>query len=164
MAPCGFRTPQRPDGTVDPTPFFKALETACIAIFSVEYLCRLGCVSALPLAPPEGYPEGGDTPWAGPRTALPLWLVKVRRWALRPINLVDLVAIAPYYIEEAMGGGSEGSELAVLRALRLVRVFRIFKLGKYSQVRLSSTALLARDLLTYLLTYLLTSAFFWSST
>eukprot|EP00959_Pyramimonas_sp_CCMP1952_P418609 8769536-Pyramimonas_sp.AAC.1 len=53
-----------------------------------------------------------------------------------PLNVVDLVAILPFYIEHlilpAMGGG--GGELAgtrIIRMVRLVRVFRVLKLGTH---------------------------------
>ena len=53
------------------------------------------------------------------------------------LNMIDIIAILPYYIEliAASYGAADsgGSGLAVLRILRVARVFRIFKLGKYSQ-------------------------------
>ena len=52
------------------------------------------------------------------------------RYLTSPLNLVDAVAIVPFYVGLAMGNGSG---LAVLRVLRLARVFRIFKVGKYNE-------------------------------
>jgi hypothetical protein len=46
------------------------------------------------------------------------------------MNLIDLLAIAPFYITLAIGGG--GSSFAIVRVIRLVRIFRVFKLGKHS--------------------------------
>ena len=46
------------------------------------------------------------------------------------MNIIDLLAIAPYYITLSMGGG--GSSFAIVRVIRLVRIFRVFKLGKHS--------------------------------
>merc|ERR1711871_206140 len=46
------------------------------------------------------------------------------------LNIVDIVAILPWYIAQATG--SSGGGVAVLRVLRLVRVFRIFRVGKYA--------------------------------
>jgi hypothetical protein len=60
--------------------------------------------------------------------------VQLRRtwkYMCQPLNVIDLAAIVPFYIELIMGGGGGG--LAVLRVLRLARVFRIFRLPTYQQ-------------------------------
>ncbi|XP_008067726.1 potassium voltage-gated channel subfamily A member 6 [Carlito syrichta] len=63
------------------------------------------------------------------------------------MNVIDLVAIFPYFITlgtelvqqqepPAAGGGQNGQQamsLAILRVIRLVRVFRIFKLSRHSK-------------------------------
>jgi len=54
-------------------------------------------------------------------------------FVLAPLNLVDLVAILPWYIEKIAGAGGAGEVLRVLRVLRVVRVFRVFKLAKYTE-------------------------------
>jgi len=57
------------------------------------------------------------------------------------LNIVDVVAIAPFYIGLMMQNDS-ASGLAVFRAIRLVRVFRIFKLGRHSEgMQIFGTAL-----------------------
>merc|ERR1711963_966978 len=43
------------------------------------------------------------------------------------LNVIDLLAIVPFYIERAGGGGGGAS---VLRVLRLVRIFRVMKIPK----------------------------------
>lgn len=80
------------------------LEAACIAIFSVEYVAKLLCATARP----------------GPDQRL--WT-----YVLNPVNVVDLVSIAPWYIELVMH--EDAKELAMLRVLRVLRVLR---LGGYS--------------------------------
>ena len=42
------------------------------------------------------------------------------------MNIIDFIAIVPWYIEQLMGAGSG---LAVFRVVRLVRIFRVFKIG-----------------------------------
>ena len=55
---------------------------------------------------------------------------KTYKYGIKILNVIDLVAILPFYIEMLMGGGN--SSLSVVRVLRLARVFRIFKMGKGS--------------------------------
>lgn len=47
------------------------------------------------------------------------------------MNIIDLLAILPYYIELIVDGNA--SALAVIRVVRLLRIFRVFKVGKYSK-------------------------------
>ena len=55
-------------------------------------------------------------------------------FVVQPLNLVDLLAILPFYAELAFGAANTPSSdvLRVLRVLRVVRIFRVFKLGRYS--------------------------------
>ena len=80
-------------------------EIFCVAWFTFEYVVRL-------LAAPQ----------------------KIR-FVRGFLNIIDLVAILPYYIILGMsaGGGNKnsGSSVAFFRILRLVRVFRIFKLSRH---------------------------------
>lgn len=51
------------------------------------------------------------------------------------LNIIDILAIVPFYIDLLLNSVIEDSEklsLAFLRILRLVRVFRIFKLSRHS--------------------------------
>ena len=78
------------------------LETGCIIWFTFEYVMRL--------------------------IAAPQKLKFVRSF----LNLIDVVAILPYYITLPMQD-TKASSLGVLRVIRLVRVFRIFKLSRHSR-------------------------------
>lgn len=53
------------------------------------------------------------------------------RYLSAPMNLIDFVAIMPFYVELVSGEGGGG--LAVLRILRLARVFRLFKFGQLNE-------------------------------
>lgn len=94
-------------------PYWFGFETFAVAVFSIEYLTRL------------------------------FTCPKLRAFVLAPLNIVDLLAIIPYYITVLMSladgvlpWGSDANQVAkgttVLRAIRLFRVFRVFKLGRYS--------------------------------
>jgi voltage-gated potassium channel len=83
------------------------IEVFSVAIFTIEYLVRLWtCVSQ---------PE-----YAAPLTGR-------LKFAVRPLPVIDLLAILPFYLEFLP------LDLRVVRALRLFRLFRIAKLGRYSK-------------------------------
>jgi hypothetical protein len=89
--------PQYRDGGVE----FDAMEAACVAIFSLEFLVR--CVSA--------------------PSQFALWT--------SPLTWIDVLSIIPYYVTLAMASeGAANNGIAAFRILRLVRVIRIFKLMK----------------------------------
>lgn len=81
------------------------LEMFCVAWFTVEYVVRL-------LAAPQKL-----------------------RFIRGFLNIIDLIAILPYYIILGLSAGGNGkdsgSSVAFFRILRLVRVFRIFKLSRH---------------------------------
>ena len=80
------------------------IEALCICWFTLEYLLRL-------LSSPNKW-----------------------KFVISVLNIIDLVAIIPFYISVAMANSkTDVSSLAILRVVRLVRVFRIFKLSRYSR-------------------------------
>ena len=78
-------------------------EMVCILIFTVEWLLRMATCTARPRED-KGFCS----------------------YFLKPLNLIDMLAILPWYIEKAMGGQSS---LAILRMLRMTRIFRVVKAG-----------------------------------
>jgi len=89
---------------------FWLLETFSVGVFTVEYLARIW--SAVEAGEPYDRPIVGRL-----------------RYATRPLLLLDLIAIAPFYI--AVMGGT--TDLRFLRALRLMRFLRLFRLVRYSE-------------------------------
>jgi hypothetical protein len=89
---------------VDPdeeSELFQMIEFWCIMYFTVEYLVRL-------------FVTDGKC-----------------AFLKNPLNIIDVLAIAPWYIGLVTPGGVAG--FSVVRVVRLVRVFRIFKLGAHVQ-------------------------------
>uniref|UniRef100_A0A4X1W8Q8 Potassium voltage-gated channel subfamily V member 2 n=1 Tax=Sus scrofa TaxID=9823 RepID=A0A4X1W8Q8_PIG len=110
-------------GGGDPRPFLEHVEMLCMAFFTLEFLLRLA-----------------STP-------------DLRRFVRSALNLVDLVAILPLYLqlllecftaEDQLHGkgsprehdletvGRVGKVGQVLRVMRLMRIFRILKLARHS--------------------------------
>jgi len=110
-------TPQPPNSSLNDGPSlrqseldenrhpFGEIETFCIMVFTTEFVLRL-------LASPEG----------------PGVISYCTNWA----NIIDLVSIMPWYIEQAFSGSSL-DVLSVLRLIRLTRITRIFKMSKNFQ-------------------------------
>jgi voltage-gated potassium channel len=84
--------------------WFDAFEVFSVGVFTIEYLVRLwSCVE-------------GEFGHRGSRARL--------MFALRPMALIDLAAIVPFYLAALIGFD--------LRFLRVLRLLRIFKLTRYS--------------------------------
>lgn len=85
---------------------FHVFELVSVAIFTAEYVLRIWTSVEVPFLARLGP-------------------VRARlRFALRPLQVLDLLAILPFYL-----GAMLGFDLRVLRALRL---FRLLKLSRYS--------------------------------
>ncbi|GFR51863.1 hypothetical protein Agub_g14336, partial [Astrephomene gubernaculifera] len=77
---------------------FRVVEAVTVQVFAADYLVRL-------LTCPRRLP-----------------------FLVSPLNVVDLVSVAPWYIQTGLqDSGMEGT--TVFRVLRLLRVFRVLKLG-----------------------------------
>lgn len=89
---------------------FSALEVFCTITFSLEYLGRLAVCE-----------EEGSS-------------MTRFRFIISPMNVFDLMAVVPFYIEVVLRsfGAEDTPALRVFRLVRLVRVIRIFKLGRYA--------------------------------
>jgi len=90
--------------------YFFVFEAISVAIFTVEYVARLWSAT-----------EAG-APYDRP-------IVGRLRFASRPLLVLDLLAILPFYII-VLGGVAD---LRFLRALRLIRFLRLFRLVRYSE-------------------------------
>lgn len=134
---------------------FTVVDTFSIIVFTVEYVMRLMTAHAVRKAlstSPSVLVDlfcGGDSDMRhigmeGPSSEqgseggchglpapcrTPKWR-KTLAFVLQPSNLIDLVAILPWYVQQAYGS-SDGASFNVLRAVRLTR---IFKMSRYNEV------------------------------
>jgi len=100
-----------------PLPIFMLLETVCVIMFTVDYIARASCVHT---ATPE---ECGLDPDQRVWTPLKVTLYYCLQW----LNLIDLAAVMPFYVE-MLGIGQISASW--LRVLRLIRVFRVLKMPR----------------------------------
>lgn len=86
---------------------FRALDVVTVVVFTIEYLARMWSCTA---APEINRP-----------------IADRLRYARRPMLLIDLFAVAPYYLPFL------GTHLVILRTLRLLHFFRIAKVSRYTE-------------------------------
>lgn len=90
--------------------WFAVIEIICVVIFTIEYCLKL---------------------WAAPDT---------KAFVIEPMNLIDLVAIMPFYLQVLASSALNNTR--ILRIVRLVRVFRILKLGgRFGKIQVVATAM-----------------------
>ena len=90
--------------------FFRTVEAVTVIVFSVEFVLRLWVCTL-------------DPKYVG--------AVAGRiRFALSPYALIDLLAVAPFYV--TLATRYVRLDLRFLRAVRLLRLGRLFKLSRYS--------------------------------
>ncbi len=86
--------------------YFRAFNIFSVAVFSIEYLLRLWSAVEIPML-----------------SRMPPWQARLE-FALRPIMLIDLFAVLPFYFSWLVP--------VDLRVLRVLRLFRLLKLVRYS--------------------------------
>ena len=109
-------------------PVFELIETICISFFTLDYFVRLFLVPLMPARLCGIIPSYFDRlnsnavlPTPTYSTAMKIW-----RYMTMPMNVIDLVAILPFYVAYF---STSGGSVSIIRILRLVRVLRVFKIG-----------------------------------
>lgn len=113
-------------------PIFGIIESCCVVPFTIEFLARFLTVHSVRLEFFNNHALleaiTGDKPIRFQRP-----LNRMIMFCQEPSNLIDVLAILPFYMELFTSGG--GVNLYVLRLIRLTRVFRILRLGKLSHAK-----------------------------
>jgi voltage-gated potassium channel len=99
--------------------YFDAFNIFSVIVFSIEYVLRVWSAVDIPML-------SRMTPW---RARL--------RFALRPIMLIDLFAVLPFYLQWLIP--------IDLRVLRVLRLFRLLKLVRYSPALQTLGRVLAQE-------------------
>ena len=86
--------------------YLDAFNVFSVIVFSIEYVLRLWSAVDIPML-----------------SRLPHWRARLR-FALRPIMIIDLLAVLPWYLQQFFSMD--------LRVLRVLRLFRLLKLVRYS--------------------------------
>lgn len=109
-------------------PIFEIIETACIAFFSLDYFVRVSLVSLMPPRLAGILPESFDKMNSNGVLPIPEYnfFSTIWRYITIPMNVIDLIAILPFYIAYFT---TSGNSVSIIRILRLVRVLRVFKMG-----------------------------------
>ena len=153
MARCG--ADRDGDGALDCAPRldprFWGFECVAIPVFTLEYALRLLTVHAAACVDAEKMIAGD----ALSRERASAWRVGARRtwdFATSPLELFDLLAVLPFWLELAVRLGlvavrKDGAtaSLSALRLLRLTRVTRVFKLGKQAEAFRMFVRVIARS-------------------
>lgn len=112
--------------------WFFGVELSCIIVFTIDYLTR---VTLVPFVPPRLANVLSSTFDAehvnNPYVLDPTYskFTMFYKYVTNPMNMIDLVAILPFYF--GLGTNTESS-VSVIRILRLGRMMRVFKVGKYN--------------------------------
>eukprot|EP00392_Amoebophrya_sp_AT5.2_P001079 g1081.t1 len=121
-----------------PALIFDVLEIFCVIIFSLEYVVRIVSSHGCRAEVLEFQGLHDMVLNESVQTEKRSW-ARVWRFFISPMNLIDLMAVFPFYLEaivntvadQGEGDGLSGS--TVLRVVRLARLFRLLKVARYFQ-------------------------------
>lgn len=124
-----FKYPKVGTKTDDTLPIFVSFEFFAIVTFTIEYLLRLIFAHSVDYID-LGYTEKikNNCCCKCNENLYKTWLFMIQSF-----NIIDLLAILPFYVSILSRENSDIAKFSFIRILRLARVFRVFKLGKYTE-------------------------------
>lgn len=117
-------------------PFLVRIDDICVIIFSIEYVARLSTIWTVPNRLASLVPASWDEEeqFCARHENRPVVLEPSQTWYgslysyfWQPKNLIDVVAIIPFYITLADTGAD--ASLSFIRVLRLFRIVRAFNMN-----------------------------------
>ena len=136
-----------PQFVFSPNPAWDAIEKGTIAgaFHPSIHACLCHCLALCMYLPPRSNPRTRPLILSVFTTEFMLRICccpSLRAFVTSPMNIIDFLAIAPFYAELIYSGSPSGSSSAILRILRLIRIFRVFKVSRYLPwVRVFASAL-----------------------
>jgi hypothetical protein len=122
---------------------FQTMETVCVIIFSCDYFLRVLTSATVPARIAgmifDDFTEKElielniqftDNKQIKDFDKKYPWYIQMIVYAIKPLNLIDLIAILPYYVSLNGQLITKRNNLTVLRIFRLGRVFRLIKAVK----------------------------------
>ena len=115
-----------------PLPIFQLLELISMIIFTTEFLLRFLLSASLRFGADLKLYFNIASEFPN-EPALRSAVGNMVEFLILPPNVIDLLAILPFYVDLMWPDLNSNINSRVLRVLRLARVFRVLKMGKYSQ-------------------------------
>ena len=97
----------------------ERFEQFSVLVFTIEYILRIWAAAEFPFARDEA-----------------TWLTRLK-YAVRPLQIIDFIAIAPFYLSFLFA--------IDLRLLRILRLFRLLKLARYSPAMQAMVVVFANE-------------------
>lgn len=112
-------------------PVFNHIEIVCVTVFTFDYVSRLfACAGS---KTETNFEQVLDIVTSFRPYRRPTVTQRVKQFLVRPINVVDLISVLPFYFELILQTDDHNDHGTVIRIIRITRFARLLKLGKYSQ-------------------------------
>jgi len=110
------------------------IEDLCVLVFSIDFFARVSCVpfSRHAIASRDWHLDVSVPPPG--RTNTSVLMTRLHRlgdFLSKPLNIIDFIAIAPFWVT-MLNAGLFPFPLAFVRSLRLIRFLRVIKMGKFN--------------------------------